>query len=214
MAISRCSEIVISRKKFSDFDLIDPTTKEECENLYLAGYTEDENGHRENVKLKAISFINASLGSVIGNLDPDKPNDIISISNERVDGKVIRVANINYSNTNFVQINKVDESLFYNFNGTEYLCIRLSANTPLGTVIKMYLPNFPQNKGVLLFPSSSLLAAEDTPKEVFYNDEVVAQIASDYYFTLIQLADPQDVSATNIQTKTKVIEVNNITSDN
>lgn len=213
MAISRCSEIVISRKKFSDFDLIDPVTKEDTENLFIAGYTEDATGHKENVKIKASTFINARPGAVITSIDTNTPNDLISFVYERVDGDLITISNINYSNTNFIQINKLDNSLFSRYNGKDYFCIRLSPNTSLGSVVRMYLPNFPQDKGILLFPTSSLNAASDKPKEILFNDGVISQKDSDYYFTLIQLADPQNVDGTGIQNKTKVIEVINITTD-
>lgn len=211
MAISRCNEIVISRKKFSDFSLYDPTDREDFENLFLAGYIEDEIGQKQNVKLKAMSFVNASLGDVIGSLDPDKPNDLITLVNHKMNGQLVRVATINYNNTNFVQINNVNNTLFYDFNGKEYFCIRLSNNVPLGTVIRLYLPNFPKNKGVLLFPTND----NDEYKEVFFNDDYseVTALQSDYYFTIIQLADPKDVAGTIVTTRAKVIEVNNITSE-
>lgn len=211
MAISRCNEIVISRKKFSDFALYDPTTREDCKNLFLAGYIEDELGQKQNVKLKAMSFINSSLGDVIGSLDPDSTNDLITIVNHKINEQLVRIATVNYDNTNFVQINNVNDTLFYNFDGKEYFCIRLSDNIPLGTVIRFYLPNFPKNKGVILFPTSD----NKEYKEVFFNDDYseLTALQSDYYFTIIQLADPKDKEGTNITTRAKVIEVNNITSE-
>lgn len=210
MIAPKCRELVISRKRFSDFSLYDPATKEECENLYLAGYIEDEDGERENVKLKAASFINTSFADVIGTLSPGSKYDSITIKESQVtnQGKVT-IANINYNNTNFIQINKIQNSLFSIINGKKYFCIRLSQNTPVGTVIKFYLPNFEKNAGIMLFQK-----ADNTEYiEVFYNDNDLAQVDCDYYFTLIQLADPQDTEGTFIVPKTKIIEVNNITSE-
>lgn len=211
MAISRCNEIVISRKKFSDFDLYDPSTKEDCKNLFLAGYIEDELGQKQNVKLKAMSFINASLGEVIGTLDPNKPNSLVSLVKHNINGRSVRIATVNYDNTNFVQINNIDDTLFYNFNGKDYFCIRLSDNIPLGTVIRLYLPNFSKNKGIMLFPTND----NEEHNEVFFNDDYgdLTDLQSDYYLTIIQLADPKDKAATVVTTRAKVIEVNNITSE-
>lgn len=211
MAISRCNEIVIARKKFSEFEYYSPMTKEDTENLYLAGYIEDELGNKQNVKLKASTFINSSLGNVIGSLNPDRPADsgeLITIVNEKVQGKTVRVTTINYDNTNFVQINDIDDTMFSIHENKDYLFIRLSENMPLGTVIRFYLPNFKKNKGVMLLPTSS----GEEVKEIFFNDDFggVTQAQSDYYFTIIQLADPVGGKVT---TRSKVIEVNNITGE-
>ena len=211
MAISRCNEIVISRKKFSEFEYYVPMTKEDTENLYLAGYIEDKLGNKQNVKLKASSFVNASLGDVIGSLDPDKPSEsggLITVVNEKVEGNTVRVATINYNNTNFIQINDIDDTMFSVYGTKDYFFIRLSENMPLGTVMRFYLPNFKKNKGVMLLPTSDNVEL----KEIFFNDDFggVTQAQSDYYFTIIQLADP---IGGKITTRAKVIEVNNITGE-
>lgn len=213
MAISKCKELVISRKRFSDFKLFDPTSKEETENVFLAGYIEDENGDRENVKMKAKTFLDKSVTSTaIGTLDENASYDDIAVITEKKDDKNIKVINIDSDAANFIQINAFKNNLFSDYDGKSYVSFRLSENIPFGTVIRFYLPNFASNKGVMIWPTPNLSIKEDTPVEVFFN-EIEPQIASDFYFTVIQLADPQNVGNSKIVTKTKVIEVNNITQE-
>lgn len=213
--ISRCNEIVISRKKFSEFDLYDPTTQEECAGLYLAGYIEDEFGNKQNVKLKASSFINASMGATITDLNPDILSDIVSVDNEVLNSRNISVTTINYTDTNFIQINKISDKLFSKVRDKNYFCLRLSPNIPVGTVIRLYLPNFKKDAGLMIFPYVHKLPSDDNSREVFYNNTYneLSQEESDYYITIIQLADPQNTSGTDIQYMSKVIEVNNITNE-
>lgn len=209
MAISRCQEIVISRKKFSEFDYYAPVSKEDCDNLFLAGYTEDEHGNKQNVKLRASTFINATIGETIDGLDQNTKTDLITFINDKVDNKNIRVAYVNNDNIKFIQINNISDSLFSLIDGKEYFVIRISENMPLGTVLRFYLPNFKKGKGVMLLPTSGT----SEKSVIFYNDvdSPISVAASDYYFTIIQLADPNVDGGTT--KRSKVIEVNNITTE-
>lgn len=215
MAISKCDEIVITRKRFSDFTLLDPVLDEDIKNVYLAGYSIDENGHRENVKIKAATFLNKNVvGTAIGTLDEDGADGVLIDNEQTSTGENVKTVTIESDTANFIQINKIDKELFtkYGDENKKYVFFRLSDEITFGTVIRFYLPNFPRNKGVMIWPTPSLSAKKDIPVEVFFND-VDDRLASDFYFTLIQLADPQNVNGTNIATKTKVIEVNNITQE-
>lgn len=215
MAISKCDEIVLARKRFSDFTLLDPVAEEELEGIYLAGYSIDQFGYRDNVKIKASTFFNKSvIGTAIGTLT-ESGSDSVSVENEATrDGNKVKIINIESDTSNFIQINNIDSNLFstYGEDDKKYASFRLSGDITFGTVIRFYLPNFPRNRGIMLWPTPDSAAAVDKPVEVFFND-LDDRLKSDFYFTVIQLADPENVSGSKIKTKTKVIEVNNITQE-
>lgn len=209
--ICKCDSVTLRRKKFSDFELVDPTTKEEANKIFLAGYVEGDDGERKNVKLYASSFINLKLGDVVTELDDEKQYDNLSVITDTYQESDIKLVSINYQgDVDFLQISKISDNLFSTIDGKKYLCIKLSANMPLGTVFRIYIPNFPVEKGVIIFPSADLTTADDTPIEVFYRPQEEEATPIDLYFTLIQLADTEKQE---VSLKTKIIDVMNIKTD-
>ena len=205
--LCKCDAVTLRRKKFSDFELFNPET-DEAENFYIAGYIEGVDGEKKNVKLKT--------GDVISNLDPDKTYDSVSLINGSYQGKEVKVVTINYmEGLDFLQINTINPGMFSEVDGKEYLCIKLSPKTPLGYTFRIYLPNFPFDKGILLFPRTNYTTNSDTPIEVFYNEkeDAESQTENDFYFSMIHLADPKSSTSEDIVLKTKIIRVLNIESD-
>ena len=213
--ICDCDSVTLRRKKFSDFEVFNPF-KEEANNFYIAGYIEMVDGEKKNVQIPSNLFIKDKTGDVILALDPDKEYDNFSVANGTYNGKEVKVVTINYlGDIDFLQLNTIDPGMFSEIDGKEYLCIKLSPKTPLGFTFRIYLPNFPFDKGIMLFPHSNYTINSDTPVEVFYNEQEgeEEQTANDFYITLIHLADPKAVDSEEVVLKTKVIRVLNIESD-
>lgn len=209
MAISKCKELIVSRKRFSDFTLFDPVAKDDIENIFLAGYIEQEDGGRENIKIKASTFVDKStLGTAVGTLKWHEKHNDFSFKYENSK----KIVELDSTVANFIQINKLDSSLFNTIDGKKYVILRLSDEITFGTVLRFYFPNFPTDCGVKLCQTPAATATDADLVEVFFND-VPEQMASDFYFTVIQLADPFDIDGKIITNKTKVIEVNNITTE-
>lgn len=213
--ISYCKSIVTTRKKFSDFEFFDAQNSDELDNVYIAGYKENEDGSRENVRIKASAVVNMQKGVVIGDLTSAVDNPAVSVVTESLNFNSVKIIVINNTDANFIQINNIADEFYTEVDGKQYAFIRLSNNTPWGKVMKLYLPNFPINKGVMLLPTTSATIEEDEPKQIFFNkwfnDDI--QENYDYFTTLLQLADPQYVSGNVIVNKTKVVECLNITSE-
>lgn len=206
--ICKCDSVVLRKKKFSDFELADPTTKEEADKIFLAGYVVDDEGEKQNVRVLASSFINAKFGVVVPTLDDTDATKNVTVVSDTFEEKPVKVAMINYeSNVEFIQINNISPEMYATIDGKEYLLIKLSSNVPLGTVFRIYLPNFPFDKGVLLFPSSDTPITDDTPVEVLYNPTVEGHSEIDFYFGLIQLADTEKEE---MSLKSRVLSVLNI----
>lgn len=209
--ICKCDSVTLRRKKFSDFELVDPSTKEEADKIFLAGYIQDEEGEKKNVKLFASSFFNAKLGDVIPELNASDQYNNIVVFPDTYNDEPINLATLNYKwDVDFLQINKVSDDMFSIVEGREVLCLKLSPNMPLGTVFRIYIPDFPNGKGVILFPSTNLSASDDEYVEVFFDEREEFDAKIDLYFTLIQLAD---TSKEEVVLKTKVVDVLNIKAD-
>lgn len=206
--ICKCDAVTLRRKKFSDFELVDPTTKEEADKIFLAGYVVDDEGEKENVRVLASSFINATFGVVVPTLDDTNPTTNVTVVDDTFEESPVKVAIINYkSNVEFVQINQIAPEMFATIDGKDYLLLKLSSNVPLGTVFRIYIPNFPFDKGILLFPSSDVEISKDTPVEILYNPTVEGHSEIDFYFSLIQLADTEKEE---LALKSKVLSVLNV----
>lgn len=212
--IQKCGTTTLTKKRFSEFELVDPSTKEDAERLYLAGYMEDEEGKKRNVKMHAAAFLNIKLGDNVPEVNPGDTNNAFSVIPDVYLGHQAQILTINYqSSVDFLQINKVADSMWTTIEGRQYLCIKMSPNYPLGGVFRLYFPNFPFDRGVALFPKSNTAIGVDEPVEVFYcqkekDQEKYTQF--DFYVTLIQLADPTTSGGEEIIYKTKVISVMNI----
>lgn len=215
--LSKCDSVTLRRKKFSDFEEVDPTLKNDADKIYLAGYLESVDGERVNVKLPSTLFFKNKFGDVITDLDSFQGYDDVVVKKELYQEKLINVAHIKYnSSVDFLQVNKIQDNMFNEIEGRKYLCVKFAADMPIGSTYRIYLPNFPFERGVLLFPTAQASVAEDNPIEVFYNvqdGEFDTQNANDFYFTMIHLADPKTSSGEDIVLKTKVIRVLNIESD-
>lgn len=215
--LSKCDSVTIRRKKFSDFEELDPTLKNDADKIYLAGYLESADGEKVNVKFPSTIFFNNKFGDVITDLDSFQGYDGVTVQKELYQSKPINVAHIKYrSAVDFLQVNTIQNNMFSEVEGRKYLCIKFAEDMPIGSTYRIYLPNFPFEHGVLLFPTAKLSIAEDNPVEVFYNvkeDEYDTQSANDFYFTMIHLADPKTSAGDEIVLKTKVVRVLNIESD-
>ena len=209
--ICNCDAVTLRRKKFSDFELVDPTTKEEADKIFLAGYVVDDQGEKQNVRLFASSFFNAKFGIVIPELNSIDEYECVTVVGDTYNNKSVKVTTINYeNNVEFIQINKIANNMFTTIDDKECALIKLSGNVPLGTVFRIYLPNFPFDKGILLFPSADSSITKDTPVEVLYNPVYEDLSGVDFYFSLIQLADTEKES---LSLKTKVLDVLNVKAD-
>lgn len=206
--ISKCDAVTLRRKKFSDFEIANPLTKEEAEKIYLAGYMEDENGEKINVKLYSTAFINIKQGDSVGELTKNGIYNNLTILPETYDGSEVIITTVEYDpSVDFLQISKIANGMFSTINDKKYFCIKLSSDMPLGTVFRIYLPNFPLDKGVMLFPNPKTTIAKNTPVEVLYNEQDEDVEPIDFYITLIQTADEDG------KPKAKVISVLNIRED-
>lgn len=212
--IQKCSTTTVSKKRFSEFELVNPSTASEAEGLYLAGYMEDSEGKKKNVKMHALSFLNVKMGDMVGEVHPGDSTNAYSVLTDTYNGLTAHVLCVNYQSAiDFLQVNKISDDMWTIIEGREYLCIKLSTNYPIGGVFRMYFPNFPFNKGVALFPKSSASLNEDEPVEVFYctqDTEEESNNLFDFYVTMLQLADPTTIDSSEILQKTKIINVMNI----
>lgn len=212
--IQKCATTTLTKKRFSEFELINPSTREEAERLFLAGYMEDEDGKKRNVKMHAGAFLNIKMGDVVPEVKPGDHNNAYSVIPEVFGTTTVQLMTINFqSDIDFLQINKINDEMWSYIEGRYYLAIKLSANYPIGGVFRLYFPNFPFNRGVCLFPRSDKMIDEDEPMEVFFclqqkQQEIPANF--DFYATMLQLADPSTPEGEDIQLKTKVINVMNI----
>lgn len=215
--ISKCDSVVLRHKKFSDFDIFDPLLNDGNNQIYVAGYIEEADGERRNIKIpSSLFFKTAKDNGVIGTLDTAEKYEDIFYRKEEYNDQVIKVWYIKYNIYDFLQINNINESAFSNIDGKKYLCIKLDSDVPVGFVYRFYFPNFQFDRGLLLFPTTKADVAHDTPIEVFFNkkeDDDDTRDANDFYTHLIQLGDPKIIGSEAITTRTKVIGVLNIESD-
>lgn len=213
--ISYCKSITTTRKKFSDFEFLDATSSEDLDSVYLAGYKENKDGTRENIRIRASAVVNTQLGTIIGTLDEKVDEKGLQVVTEKLNFDKKKILVINNSDTSFYQLNKISPSLFSRWKGMDVLFIRFSDDTPWGKVTKLYLPNFPFNKGLALLPSTGLDISQQTPKLVFFNHFIGEDVQEDYdyYTTFIQLADPLYKGGDIIMNTTKVVECVNITNE-
>lgn len=215
--LSKCDAVVLRRKRFSDFEIVDPTIKEDADQIYIAGYYETAEGEKKNVKLSSTLLFKNKVGEAIPALAKDTEHGVVTLSEEEYNEEPVNLVTVNYaSEVDFLQVNNISEDMYSEIAGKKYLCFKLSEKTPLGYCYRIYLPNFPFEHGVLLFPNTAVPISEDEPVEVFYNvkeDENDTQTANDFYFTLIHLADPKSIGEEELTMKTKVIRVLNIESE-
>ena len=214
--LTKCDAVVLRRKKFSDFELIDPSLLDDTDQIYMTGYLETAEGEKKNIRLPSSLFFKDKYSSVITTLDSTQVYEDVKIKKKVYGESKINVAEIEYNVSNdFLQINHTAQNMFMDFDGKKYLCLRLSENTPIGHVHRFYFPNFPLNHGVIIFPKSEIEVSEDEPIEVFFNEQIEgdSQEANDFYFTVIHIADPKSIGAEEVVLKTKVIGVLNIESD-
>ena len=215
--ICKCDALTLRRKRFSDFELVDPQAKIDGDQIYIAGYYETSEGEKKNIKMSSSVLFHERVGNSIPALTPTTKHDAVTITDDFYDETVIKLITINYmQEVDFLQINKISPSLYTEIEGKKYLCIKQSDKTPIGYTYRIYLPNFPFDYGVLLFPYSSKDCAHNTPIEIFYNekeDDDDTTEANDFYFTLLHIADPKSFDDEEPLLKTKIIRVLNIESE-
>lgn len=135
--ISKCSTVVLSKSKFSDFEVFPGPG---IDNLFLVGYSYDEDGNAYNVKIDAESIVS-------GNKFPNIINVLDTDGNDNYKWKHI-------DSQHFVcEFNTVDFEPYVEVKEFEPAALaedskwifgfKLSDETPVGTVVTVNLKNIP-----------------------------------------------------------------------
>lgn len=179
--ITKCRPIEIARKKFSDFENYEKNENQ----VFLVGYEIDTDGNKKNVKIDAKDL---SFGSGSSNTDTSHKsyliNKLVSGKNDYYEANSLGV-NFNLSKCgNFIEIIKVDESLFIecespeeddvNDNVKEFI-FTVNGETPGKTsiiIIRLKDENgslFPLNCDTLYFVYDNQIIAEIDKNDVNNN---------------------------------------------
>lgn len=134
--ISKCSTVVLSKSKFSEFEpLYDGA---DLDKVFLAGYTFDDEGNAYNVKVQASAILNSKGPNIINKLyDFDSPQ-------EKYKWVTVNSKNVCEFNTvdfgSYIEIKEIDSTV-YNACEDGVLYIKHSPNMTPGTILNIYIRN-------------------------------------------------------------------------
>lgn len=143
--ISKCSTVILKKRKFSEFEDGDLNDK----SLFVVGY-QDIDGERENVKISVADLLDRRNGDricVVDLLDSTCPHPVEGspysveycpcakcfVFNVEETGNYIQINNINDADWNERSVNGETKEYFINI---------AFSNAPIGSIVKLYLPNF------------------------------------------------------------------------
>lgn len=132
--ISKCSKVVLTRKKFSEFE---PGTVTD-ENLYLVGFQEVD-GELVNVKVPIVDILEergSAQSHIVPSISKYGCNDGVEFC-PCFGGFIIDVLKTG----KYIQINKVEPDAWIERDDEHQLNFVFS-HLPLGSIAKLYLPNF------------------------------------------------------------------------
>lgn len=209
--ISNCSKVVLTRKKFSDFD----EGSVGDEGLYLVGFQEVD-GELVNVKVPASEIIEeraASQSSIVPSISKYGCNEGVEFC-PCFGGFIIDTDKVG----RYIQINNVEADAWITRENEHQLNFVFS-HLPLGSIAKLYLPNFsaPDSNGnlpwkVYIYQVSpedmAKISTSNCPicdfeagqrKRSFITiDPEDAKDQSDYFTRFVQLASEKGVKITRV----------------
>lgn len=209
--ISNCSKVVLTRKKFSDFDEASASD----EGMYLVGFREID-GELVNVRVPIDEILKEreeSQSSIIPSISKYGCNEGIQFC-PCFGGFIIDTDKVG----RYIQINNVEADAWITRDGEHQLNFVFS-HLPLGSIAKLYLPNFSapdSNDGlpwkVYLYQISpeemEKISTSETPvcdfeagqrKRCFITiDPEDAKDQSDYFTRFVQLATTSGIHLTRV----------------